>query len=79
MRAICGVHLKDIMRVMDFMLMFGLNETINQLPMTHSVNQYGHLLKMQDGHVSRKAFDFEVEGRRGGREVLGRGRLRKKR
>ena len=30
--------------------------------MANSVHSYGHMLRKEDGHVLRKAFDFEVEG-----------------
>ena len=44
--------------------MLGLNETIDQLAMANSVRWYGHVLRRQDGHVFRRALDFEVEGQR---------------
>ena len=42
--------------------MIGLNETIGQLVMACSVRWYGHVLRREDGHVLRRALDFEVEG-----------------
>ena len=36
--------------------------TIDQLAMANSVLWYGHVLRREDGHVLRMAFDFEVEG-----------------
>ena len=44
--------------------MFGLNETTDQLAMANSVHWYGHVLRREDGHVLRRALEFEVEGRR---------------
>ena len=44
------------------MFMFGLNKIINQLAMANSVCSCGHLLRKEDGHVLRRALDFEVEG-----------------
>ena len=46
------------------MLILGLSETIDQLAMVGSVHWHGPLLKRLDGHVTRRALDFEVEGRR---------------
>ena len=43
------------------MLMLGLNEIIDQLAMANSVRWYGHVLRREDGHVLRRALDFEVE------------------
>ena len=44
--------------------MLGLNETIDQLTMANSACWYGHVLRREDGHVLRRAFDFEVECQR---------------
>ena len=44
MRAMCGVLLKDRKRCKDFMLMLGLNETIDQLTIANSVHWYGYVL-----------------------------------
>ena len=44
--------------------MLGLNETIDQLAMANGVHWYGHVLRREDGHVLRRALDFEVEGQR---------------
>ena len=45
-------------------LMLGLNETIDQFSMTSSVCLYGHVSRREDGHVFRRASQFEVEGQR---------------
>ena len=63
-RAMSGVQLKDRKRSMDMMFMLGLNETIAQLAMANSVCWHGHVLGREDGHVLRRALDFEVEGQR---------------
>ena len=42
--------------------MLGLCETIDQLAMANSVCWYGHVLRREDGHVLRRALDFDVEG-----------------
>ena len=52
--------------------MLGLAETIDQLAMADSVHWYGHVLRREDGHVLRRAFDFEIEGQRK------KGRLRRR-
>ena len=44
------------------MIMLGLNETMDQLAMANNVHWYGHVLRREDGHVLRRALDFEVEG-----------------
>ena len=44
--------------------MFSLSETIDQLAMADNVRLYGHVLRREDGHVLRRALDFEVEGER---------------
>ena len=44
--------------------MLCLNETTDQLSISSSVRLYGHVLRREDGHVLRKALDFEVEGQR---------------
>ena len=64
MRAMCGVQLKDRKRSTDLMFMLSLNETIDQLAMANSVRWYGDVLRSEDGHVFRRALDFEVEDER---------------
>ena len=44
--------------------MLGLKQTMNQLAMANSVGWYGHVLRREDGHILRRALDFEVEGQR---------------
>ena len=44
-RLMCGTQLKDRKTSKDLMLILGLNETIDQLATTNSVNWYGHLLQ----------------------------------
>ena len=43
-------------------LMLGMNETTDQLAMANSVHLCGHVLRKDDGHVLRRAFDFVVDG-----------------
>ena len=72
-REMCGVQLKDRKRSTDLMFMLGLNETVDQLATENSVRWYGHVLRIEDGHVLRRAL-----GRKGGRRGHGKDRLRKK-
>ena len=51
-------------RSTDLMFFMSLSETMGQLAMANSVQSYGHVLRNEDGHVLRRALDFEVEGRR---------------
>ena len=45
--------------------MFALDKTINQsVNYANSVCWYGHVLRREDGLVSRRALDSEVEGQR---------------
>ena len=62
--AMCGVQLNDRKRSVDFKFMLGLNEATNQLSMANNAHWYGYVLRREDGHVLRRALDFEVEGQR---------------
>ena len=46
------------------MEMLGLKETVVQMAKTNGVRWYGHVLRKDDGHVLRKALEFEVKGKR---------------
>ena len=63
-RAMCGVQLIDSNRSTDLMFMLGLSETIDQLSMANSHRWHCHVLRREDGHVLRRALDFEVKGQR---------------
>ena len=63
-RAMCGVQLKDSNIVKDFMLMMDLKETIDEIALANIVCRYGHVLRREDGHISRRSLDFEAEGHR---------------
>ena len=78
--AMCGVQFKDRKISTGLMFLLGLNEAMDQLVMVNSVRWYGHVLRREDGHVLRKALDFEVEGQRkkGRRRGHGKCRWRKK-
>ena len=61
-RELCGVQLKDRKKSMDLMLMFGMSITIDHSAMANRVHWYGHVMRIENGHVLRKALDFMVEG-----------------
>ena len=63
-RIICGVQLKDRKRSTDLMVMLGWRETMDQLTMANSIRWNGHVSRIEDGHVLRRAIDFEDEGQR---------------
>ena len=56
MREMCGVLLKHRKRAKNWMLMQGLNDTIDQLAVENSVcHCCGHMLRREDSHVLRRA------------------------
>ena len=73
----CGVQLKDQKEAKELVLMLGLNESLDQLAMTKSVQSYGdvlrwknggvrrskdgHVLRREDGHVLKRALEFDAE------------------
>ena len=63
-RAMCGAKLMEKKRTEDLMEMVGLKETVVQMAKANGVRWYGHVLRMDDGHVLRKALEFEVKGKR---------------
>ena len=58
-------------RTGDLMEMLGLKESVVQMAKANGVRWYRYVLRRDDGHVLRKALEFEVKGKRK------RGRLRK--
>ena len=48
----------------DLMEMLELKETVVQMAMANGVRWYEHVLSRDDGHVLRKALEFEVKGKR---------------
>ena len=46
----------------DLMELLGLKETVVQMAKVNGVRWYGHMLRWEDGHVLRKALEFEVKG-----------------
>ena len=51
-------------RTEDLMDMLGLKETVVQMAKANGMRWYGHVLKRENGHVLRKALEFEVRGKR---------------
>ena len=41
--------------------MLGLKEITDQFAMANNVHWHDHVLRREDGHVLRRAFDFEAE------------------
>ena len=63
-RAMSGVKLMDKHRTEVLMERLGLEESVVQMAKANAVRWYGHVLRKEDGHVLRRALDFEVKGRR---------------
>ena len=63
-RAMCGAKLMEKKRTEDLMEMLGLKETAVQMAKVNGVRWYGHVLRRDDGHILRKALEFEVRGKR---------------
>ena len=61
MRAMCGIQLKDRKISKELILMLNLNETIYYLAMASSVHLYGDVLWVANGHVLRRALDFDLK------------------
>ena len=51
-------------RTEDLMEMLGLKETVVQVAKANGMRWYGHVLRRADGHILRKAMEFEVRGKR---------------
>ena len=63
-RAMCGVKLMDRKKNKELMVMLGVEETVDQMAKANAVRWYGHVLRREDGHVLRRALDFEVDEKR---------------
>ena len=48
-------------KINGFDIDVGLTVTMDQMAIANSVHWYGHVLWREDGHVLRRALDFEVE------------------
>ena len=60
----CGAKLMEKKGTEDLMKMLGLKEMVVQMAKENGVRWYGHVLRRDDGHVLRKALEFEVKGKR---------------
>ena len=63
-RAMCSAKLMENKRTEDLMEMLGLKETVVQMAKANGVRWYRHVLRRDDGHVLRKALEFEVKSKR---------------
>ena len=63
-RALCGAKLMEKKRTEDLMEMLGLKETVIQMAKANGVRWYGHVFRRDDGHVLRKALEFEVKSKK---------------
>ena len=51
-------------RIEDLMEMLEMKETKVQMAKANGVKWHGHVLRRDNGHVLRKALEFEVKGKR---------------
>ena len=63
-RAMCGAKLMEKKRTEDLMEMLGLKEIVVQMAKANGVRWCGHVWRKGDGHVLRKALEFEVRVKR---------------
>ena len=63
-RAMCVAKPMEKKRTEDLMDLLGFKETVFQMTKANGVRWYGHMLRWDDGHVLRKALEFEVKGKR---------------
>ena len=63
-RAMCSAKLMEKKRTEDLMEMLGLRETMVHMTKANGVRWYAHVLRRDDGHVLRKALEFQVKGKR---------------
>ena len=61
MESMCGVKLMDKKLTKDLMLIFDLNEAIDQLAKANGVRWYGHVLRKDRNNFLRRALDFKVK------------------
>ena len=60
----CGAKLMEKKRTEVLMEMLRLKETAVQMAKANGGRWYWHVLRRDDGHVLRKALEFEVRGKR---------------
>ena len=63
-RVMCGAKLMEKKRTEDLMEMLGMKETVVQIAKANGVRWHGNVLRRDDGHVLRKALEFEVKAKR---------------
>ena len=59
----CGAKLLEKKRTEDLMEMLGLKDTTVQMAKANGVRWYRHVLGRDEGHILRKASEFEVRGK----------------
>ena len=64
MRAMCGAKRMEKKKTEDLMEILGLKEMVVQMAKANRVRWCGSVLRRDDGHVLRKASEFEVKGKR---------------
>ena len=62
----CDAKLMEKKSTEDLLEMLGLKQTVVQMAKASGVRWYRHVLRKDDGHVLRKALEFEVKGKRKG-------------
>ena len=63
-RAMYGAKVMEKKRTEDLMEMLGLKEMVVQTAKANGVRWYEHVSRRDDGHVLRKALEFEMKGKR---------------
>ena len=63
-REMYDTKLMEKKRTEDLMEILGLKETVVQMAKVNGVRWYGHVSRRDDGHVLKKALEFEVKGKR---------------
>ena len=63
-RAMSVAKLMEKKRTEDLMEMLGWTKTVVQMAKANGVSWYGHVLRRDDGHVLRKALEFEMKGKK---------------
>ena len=54
----------DKRKIVELMEMLGVEETVDQMAKANRVRWYGHVVRRDEGHVLKRALDFEVDGKR---------------
>ena len=63
-RSMRGVKLVDRKNTEELMEMFGLKETSNRMTKAYGVRWYGHVIRIDDDNIPKKAVILEANGQR---------------